>query len=97
MDLNLSEIARRFNISSGYLSQLMNAHSEQNFNDYINELRIKTSKKMLLEKQFENYTIESIGLECGFKSKSNFYSAFKKFTGQTPTEYVKSQEIRPVS
>ena len=73
MDLNLSEIARRFNISSGYLSQLMNAHSEQNFNDYINELRIKTSKKMLLEKQFENYTIESIGLECGFKSKSNFY------------------------
>jgi len=91
MDLNLSEIAEKFNISAGYLSQLINANSDQNFNDYINSLRIAASKKMLLEKQYENYTIESIGLECGFKSKSNFYAAFKKFTGQTPSAYAKSQ------
>jgi len=97
MDLNLSEIAEKFSISSGYLSQLINTNSDQNFNDYINKLRIEASKKMLVETQFENYTIESIGLECGFKSKSNFYAAFKKFTGQTPKAYVKSKEIRPVS
>ncbi|MFS4492827.1 helix-turn-helix domain-containing protein [Maribacter sp. 2308TA10-17] len=97
MDLNLSEIAQKFNISSGYLSQLISTHSEQSFNDYINELRIQTSKKMLLSNQFEEYTIESIGLECGFKSKSNFYTAFKKFTGLTPTAYVKSTKKRPVS
>lgn len=97
IDLNLSEIAEKFNISSGYLSQLINTNSDQNFNDYINALRIDASKKMLLQNQFENYTIESIGLECGFKSKSNFYNAFKKFTRQTPTAYVKSQEIRPES
>lgn len=87
-EINLTEIASNFNISSGYLSQLFNTHSEHNFNDYINKLRIEASKKMLLEEQFENYTIESIGLECGFKSKSNFYSAFKKFTGVTPKMFA---------
>lgn len=97
MDLNQSEIAEKFNISPGYLSQLINANSDQNFNDYINSLRIDACKRMLLENQFENYTIESIGLECGFKSKSNFYSAFKKFTGQTPSGYVKLRKMRPVS
>ena len=96
-DLNQSEIAEKFNISSGYISQLINTNSDQNFNNYINALRIEASKKMLLENQFQNYTIESIGLECGFKSKSNFYMAFKKFTNQTPSAYVKSQKMRPVS
>ena len=88
-DISLTEIATHFNISSGYLSQLFNTHGDQNFNDYINKLRIEASKKMLLEEQFDNYTIESIGIECGFKSKSNFYTAFKKFTGKTPKNYAK--------
>ncbi len=87
-DISLTEIATHFNISSGYLSQLFNARGDQNFNDYINELRINASKKMLLEDQFNNYTIESIGIECGFKSKSNFYTSFKKFTGKTPKNYA---------
>lgn len=92
LELSHSEIAEKFNITSGYLSQLINTHSEQNFNYYINGLHIEASKKMLVDGPFENYTLESIGLECGFKSKSNFYTAFKKFTGQTPKEYVKNQK-----
>ena len=47
---------------------------------------------MLVDAHYKNYTIESIGLECGFKSKSNFYITFKKLTGQTPNQY-KSQKI----
>ena len=92
MELGLSDVAASFNITPGYLSQLINTHGEQSFNEYINRLRIEASKKMLVEHQFDNYTIESIGLECGFKSKSNFYAAFKKFTGQTPKAFVKSQK-----
>jgi len=58
LELSLSEIAEKFNITSGYLSQLINTHSEQNFNDYINGLHIEASKKMLVEGPFENYTLE---------------------------------------
>ncbi len=88
-DLMLINIAKEFEISNGYLSQLINTHTQKSFNDYINELRVETSKKMLQDPQYDNYTIESIGLECGFNSKSNFYTTFKKFTGQTPNQFKK--------
>lgn len=91
-DINLHSIAEKLDLSHGYLSKLINEHTEKNFNDYINELRVNASKKMLLDSTFNNYTIESIGLECGFKSKSNFYTAFKKFTNQTPNQYKKLKE-----
>ncbi len=88
-DINLNIIAEKFSISHGYLSKLINEHTEKSFNNYINEFRVEASKKLLLDHTFDNYTIESIGLECGFQSKSNFYSTFKKFTGKTPNEYRK--------
>jgi len=88
--LTLNHVADRFEISSGYLSQLINIHTQKSFNDYINLLRIEDSKKMLTDSKYSNYTIESIGIECGFKSKSNFYTSFKKVTGQTPSQYKKT-------
>ncbi len=88
-NISLNCIALHFDMSKNYISQLINTHAEKSFNDYINGLRIEASKKMLLNDQYNHYTIESIGLECGFTSKSNFYSAFKKSTDQTPNQYKK--------
>jgi len=72
---------------------LVNQFSEKNFSDYINSLRVDEAKKLLKNADFEAYTIVAIGLECGFNSKSTFYTAFKKFTGQTPTAYRKQHSL----
>jgi len=88
-NISLNDIAKKFNISNGHLSKIINEHTNKSFNDYINEFRVETSKKTLVDQSYNNYTIESIGLESGFKSKSNFYTVFKKFTGQTPNQYKK--------
>jgi len=76
-------------ISTSGLSKLMNTHSGSNFSDYINKYRVEEAKKLLGDNSFSAYTIVAIGLECGFNSKSTFYSAFKKFTGVTPTAFRK--------
>ena len=87
--LNLTKVAKKVNLSEGYISQLINSNSNTNFNDYINSLRVNEAKEMLSDLEFNNYTIESIGLEAGFNSKTNFYAVFKKHTNKTPFQYKK--------
>jgi len=87
--LSLDSLSEELGKSTSHLSKLMNTHAGSNFPDYINKYRIAEAKKLLADSDFEAYTIVAIGLECGFNSKSTFYTAFKKFTGQTPTAYRK--------
>jgi len=87
--LSLESLASDFNISSSLLSQLINTYSDNNFTDYINKHRIELVKELLIDENYKNYTILSIGLESGFNSKSTFYAAFKKYTNLTPAEYKK--------
>ncbi|PTX42983.1 AraC-like DNA-binding protein [Christiangramia gaetbulicola] len=86
-NLGLEDLAEEMEMSSTHLSKIINNQSEYNFSDYINSLRIEQAKKLLKDKEFCKYTIVAIGLECGFNSRSTFYSAFKKFTSQTPSKY----------
>jgi AraC-like DNA-binding protein len=85
--LSLESLAKELKISGGYLSLLINTYSVKNFSDYINGFRIDQVTKLIIDSEYVNYTIESIGLESGFNSKSTFYSAFKKFTGQSPRQF----------
>ncbi|WMI68428.1 helix-turn-helix domain-containing protein [Mangrovimonas sp. YM274] len=85
--LNMNILAQEMNISTSHFSKLINTFSGYSFPDYINTLRIEQSKKLLADESFNQYTIVAIGLECGFNSRSTFYSAFKKFTSLTPTQY----------
>jgi AraC-like DNA-binding protein len=88
--LSLNYTADKLNISANYLSQIVNNHSNYSFTDYINQQRIGLAKQLLLDPEFDKYTILSIALETGFNSKSSFYNAFKKVTQLTPTQYKKS-------
>lgn len=86
-NLSLELIANKFNISVSHLSKIINTNSSQSFTDFINSLRIQRAKQILQDSEFKNYTIEAIGYESGFNSKSNFYTAFKKETQKTPSAY----------
>jgi AraC-like DNA-binding protein len=87
--LSLESLAKDLKISNGHLSFLINTYSEKHFTDYINEYRIIQVKELIIDDEYVNYTIESIGLESGFNSKSTFYSAFKKFTDLSPIQFKK--------
>ena len=88
--LSVDFLANELEVNSNKLSNCIKQFSDKNFNDYINEFRIELAKDLLINENYKNYTITSIGLESGFNSKSSFYHTFKKHTGLTPSEYQKS-------
>ncbi|MEM9719144.1 MAG: helix-turn-helix domain-containing protein, partial [Bacteroidota bacterium] len=91
VDLTLNSLSERLQISSGYVSQIINEKEQKNFFEFVNTYRVEAVKSKLLDPAFNNYTIMGIALESGFKSKSTFNAVFKKFTGQTPSGYKRSQ------
>lgn len=90
-DLGIDDIAEKIGFSSGYVSQIIKNATNKNFTSWINDFRISSVKKMLLNQEFDNYTTLAIGLEAGFKSKSSFYATFKKHTGLTPANFRKKK------
>ncbi len=92
-DLTRTIVAKELDISEGYLSELMKVGLKTSFNDYINEFRVNQVIEMFQEEDFDLFSIEAIGLEAGFKSKSVFYNAFKKVTEKTPGTYRKTLNL----
>lgn len=73
-----------------HISQVINERTGDNFNALVNDTRIKEAcRGMQPGGRFSNLTIEAIGNSVGFRSRTSFIAAFKKFTGLTPSVYQK--------
>jgi AraC-like DNA-binding protein len=85
--LSLKQVALKLNISSNYLSQVINENLQKNFFDFVNEYRVEVFKEKMNDQENKQFTLLALAYDCGFNSKSSFNSIFKKFTGLTPTQY----------
>lgn len=83
---SLKQLALALNIQPHFVSQVINQKMKCNFFELINLYRIEYAKHRITT-SIECYTLEALGYDCGFGSKTSFYSVFKKHTGQTPLEY----------
>lgn len=88
-ELSLPQLATELNISSHYLSQVINEQFNLNFFDFVNRYRIEAFKEKIRDHEFRNYSLLGIALECGFNSKSAFNRIFKQTTGLTPSQFKK--------
>lgn len=90
-DLTLQELASRLEIHPNHLSQVINTKEQKNFYDLINEKRITAFLKAVQQPENKSYTLLAIAFECGFNSKASFNRNFKKYTGKTPSDYLKNR------
>lgn len=89
-DFNLQMLAKMTESNTNYVSQTINSTFGKNFRSFVNEYRIKMAMKRMMDNEnYGNYSIQGISESVGFKSASNFISAFKKMTGMTPSLYQK--------
>lgn len=86
-NLKVSDLARELNQNEKAISRAINLYGNGNFNAFINNFRVEYAKELLMNGQYNHYTIEAIALESGFSNKVSFYNAFKSVTGMSPKEF----------
>jgi len=90
-NLKLQKLARKLAISPNKLSELINQTEGQNFNQFVNRLRIEHAKSLMIaDPQISN---DDIAFNSGFNSRTLFYGKFKDFTGITPAEFKKTKLV----
>jgi len=91
-ELRLDDLSRLMNLSRNHTSQIINEHFNLSFFDFINRYRVKEAKNLLINHTKNNLTMTQIAYDVGFNNRASFYKAFKKFTDDNPTNYVKQME-----
>jgi len=86
--LKLNDVAKELDIPQHQLSQLLNDNLGKSFKTFINEYRIKSACQLLGTNH--QLSLEGIGYEVGFRSKSTFFTTFKKIQQVTPAQYQQS-------
>jgi AraC-like DNA-binding protein len=87
-ELRLVNLADRLGFSTHLLSKVINSSTGSNFNQFVNEYRLKEAEQLLAHGS--DLSIQNIYFEVGFNNKATFYSAFRKKYGCTPTEFRES-------
>jgi len=91
-DLSLAMLSKETGIPQKMLSRAVNSYMKCNFFELINAMRVEKARQLLLSPETSGYTIDSIYEECGFRSRSTFFLAFKKTEGKSPAQWLKSQK-----
>ena len=87
--VSLTDLSEKLSVSTKHLSQVINQSFNKSFFDFINTYRIQEAQQILKESMDDKLTVLEVMYQAGFNSKSSFNTAFKKETGQTPTEFRK--------
>ncbi|MCT2563896.1 AraC family transcriptional regulator [Chryseobacterium herbae] len=88
-DLSLTSLANDLNTNTRYLSEIIKLYKENNYNNYINGLRINYITNKLYENPiYREYKISYLAEACGFSSREVFAVIFKKETGVSPSYFI---------
>jgi AraC-like DNA-binding protein len=91
-NFNLSMLSNLSGYPPHTISEVLNGLFNQNFNDYVNNYRLEEFKTLAGKKENKYKTILSLAYDSGFKSKATFNNVFKKFTGKTPSQFLREIE-----
>lgn len=84
-ELTLSNIAKTAFMSQNYFSSVFKKYNGISPWEYITIKRVERAVVLL---RTTSLTKLEIAEKCGFSSSSNFYKAFEKITGKTPTDFI---------
>lgn len=88
--LTVNKVAEQMCLNKRLLSQYLNNVLNQNFNAWLNELKVKEVKRIIEEEPSQNFN--TIANRVGFNDAPSMTKIFKAVCGMTPTMYRNSLE-----
>lgn len=85
-NITLETIAPLFGYNSSYLGKIFSRKMGQNFNTYLDILRVEKAKDILATTKAPVYRVAEM---VGYRNVDYFHIKFKKYTGSSPAEYRK--------
>ena len=85
-NLTLESISTRYYLSTFYFSRTFKEVTGFHFIEYLNNVRIKEAKKLLIN---SSRSIHEIAAAVGFNNTTHFGRVFKQITGCSPSAYEK--------
>jgi AraC family transcriptional regulator len=86
-DISLSSLAELAQLSPYHFSRAFKQSFGMPPHRYLTSRRIERAKSLLENRKL---SVTEIGLDVGFRETSSFTCAFRKVTGETPTDYRRS-------
>jgi AraC-like DNA-binding protein len=71
---------------SAYINQSLGV----NFNEFFNWFRVKHCLHLMQNRLTDQLNLSGLAYKCGFNNRNTLTTAFKKFTGRTPSEFTRS-------
>ena len=89
-EFSLDDLSRLMGVPKHHLYYCLNHILKKKFTQLRAEHRIRHALRLIEEGQTQEKTLEAIGIESGFSSRSSFITAFREVTGKLPREYQQS-------
>ncbi|SHG31256.1 helix-turn-helix domain-containing protein [Flagellimonas flava] len=86
--LSISDLAERTNLDVSQLRQFFKSQ-HTSFKKYLNAKRVEKFKSLLLDENYQNYSLQGLSTLVGFQSNATFFRVFKALEGITPNEFQK--------
>jgi AraC-like DNA-binding protein len=87
---SIQSLAVELGVPAYRVSLLINRKMGLNFNDYLNRYRVQYCRELIHQGAAGNLNLKGLATSCGFHNRNTFTNAFKKFIGQTPSNYAKN-------
>ena len=87
-ELRLEQLATIFGYNRAYLGKVFHQYTGENFNNYLDRIRITEAKRLRASEQYKVYEVAEM---VGYTNINYFHNKFKKYVGISPLNYKRQE------
>jgi len=86
-DYSAKKLAEEIGTNTRYISAVVNVRFHTNYTSFVNKYRIDDALSILVDKRYQDLTMEEVSDMVGFANRQSFYASFFRIVGITPRDY----------